>query len=184
MNGKTLTIIFISSYSFLYFIFLVSYIYILVKGKQYGLPITIYSYILFILSLGGLTINYYLFENDKNWFDEDTNNKKIIQKVKLFVIIIFLNMLSVYVGYKMKAITTSKVSNNRIRLLLILASFLIYIILIIIYLIPIYFINQELEQVKNIKDQSDKTNNKLTTSETREEKNIVRRQEITDEYYK
>lgn len=178
MDAKTLTLAFISSYSFLYFIFLVSYIYILVKGKQYGLIITIYSYILFILSLGGLTINYYLFENDTNWFNEDVNNKKIIQRVKLFVIIIFVNILSVYVGYKMKALTSSKVSNDRVRLLLLLVCFLIYIILIIIYLIPIYFIDREVDKIKEVIEEKPKT------SETREEKNIIRRQEITDEYYK
>lgn len=183
MDPKTLTLLFISSYSFLYFIFLVAYIYILVKGKQYGLPITIYSYVLFILSLGGLTINYYLFENDTNWFDEDTNNKKIIQRAKLFIIIILLNMLSVYAGYKMKAFTSSKVSKDRVRLLLLLGCFLIYIALITVYLIPLYFINREVDQVKEVIKEKIEKEKKLT-SETREEKNIIRRQEITDEYYK
>ena len=182
MDAKSLTLLFITSYSFLYFIFLVAYIYILAKGKQYGLPITIYSYVLFILSLGGLTINYYLFENDTNWFDEDVDNKKIIQRTKLFIIIIFVNILSVYFGYKMKALTSSKINKNRNRLLLLLVCFIIYIGMITVYLIPIYFIGREEEKIKEIIEE--KIEEKPTTSNTREEKNIVRRQEITDEFFK
>ena len=111
MDAKTLAILFISIYSFLYFIFLVSYIYIISKGKEYGRKITIYSYVLFIISLGGLTINYYLFETGTNIFDENIDNKRLIQKIKLFIIILFLNLLSIYFGYKMKTFTT-KISNN------------------------------------------------------------------------
>ena len=174
MDAKTLAILFISIYSFLYFIFLVSYIYIISKGKEYGRKITIYSYVLFIISLGGLTINYYLFETGTNIFDENVDNKRLIQKIKLFIIILFLNLLSIYFGYKMKTFTT-KISDNRNRLLLLLACFTVYMILITIYLVHLYFINYKTEQVKQLLD--DKTTNE-------DEKKNIRREEITDDFYK
>ena len=174
------------TFSVLYFLLITWHVYS-IYSKEYPQDITIFSYVVFIVTLVVTLINLFLERYDIYLFDNSEGKRSLIQKQRIFFIIILLNILSIIFGYLSNSWRGSVSGSSWNKNAGFSVYSILYVLCITVVLGIIYFKMSDITMLFNYiygNFKEEITDEKEKKANTKEERELARRIEMSDDIYK